>query len=652
MNNRAAVESLESRVLMSVSLLASKANASEAHPTSSGRGVFTFSRTGSKAEALTVDFTVVSPQTTAAAADYQSLPTSVTIPAGKPSTSLTIEPAADGFGGAFETLELALSDNAAYSINPARSTAAVKIAVPHAKVKGGDPVSIVANQPSASETNPSVTAEGQFTVSRSGSTKLPLTVNYLLDPASTAQSAIDFTPLAGSVTIAAGSKSATIDVTPIVTQTHRPARTVVLDLATGAYNVNLAKPSATVTITDGNPAETAAWFDTADAYRTALTIDSGDYARTDEPVSQSINFSQLLAAQGASGSLIDASIEVVETSADGSTVLASNVPFQFDHGANYDAANNAAGTLTILASGNTPANTTRYYQIYFNTAGTYTPFNFMPQITVNASATDPSGAPAIEVITPAATYYVQTASGAISSIIDNQGNDWIGYNDQGGPGGDYRGMPDMGAYFHPGDSNATVAVDSTGPLTAAITASSTDGNYSLTYQFYPQFMQATVTKAAGAYWFLYEGTPGGQFNPDDTWTLSDGTTGTLAEEMPETTTQGGGTGIAIGAPPSTDGEWAYFDSASAGKYIYLAHNEPDDLIDSYYNINEQMTVFGFGKSRIDGEDGNPLMTAVPNTFTIGIADDTGAFSTNAATIDGEYQAMGTIVGTLQTQAGS
>jgi hypothetical protein len=166
---RAAVETLESRTLLSVSLIASKA-ASELHPTTSGRGTFTFSRTGSKADALVVDYSLVTAGTTAAGDDYASLTDTVTIPAGKPSTTLVINPVTDSATTKQETLELALATSSSYTINPKHASAVMKIAVPKTLAKVEDTVSITASVANAAEASPSTITSGQYTVSRNGPT--------------------------------------------------------------------------------------------------------------------------------------------------------------------------------------------------------------------------------------------------------------------------------------------------------------------------------------------------------------------------------------------------------------------------------------------------------------------------------------------------
>jgi hypothetical protein len=72
-------------------------------------------------------------------------------------------------------------------------------------------VSVTASDPSAGETAPGEPANGgTFTVSRTGDTTQPLTVNYTL--AGTATAGSDYAALSGSVTIPAGAASATVDV--------------------------------------------------------------------------------------------------------------------------------------------------------------------------------------------------------------------------------------------------------------------------------------------------------------------------------------------------------------------------------------------------------------------------------------------------------
>jgi ankyrin repeat protein len=61
----------------------------------------------------------------------------------------------------------------------------------------------------------------------------------------------------------------------------------------------------------------------------------------------------------------------------GNTAIDEAVPYQFDADADYNASSNASGDLVVLVKGSTSASTTRYYQVYFDTTGSFSaPTNF------------------------------------------------------------------------------------------------------------------------------------------------------------------------------------------------------------------------------------------------------------------------------------
>jgi hypothetical protein len=99
---------------------------------------------------------------------------------------------------------------------------------------------------SATTSTATTAAPGKFTITRSGSTTNSLTVNYEVKGTATAGS--DYEELFGSVTINAGSSTATIPVTPLASYT--PGKTVVVTISSGsAYTVG-SSSEASVTITD------------------------------------------------------------------------------------------------------------------------------------------------------------------------------------------------------------------------------------------------------------------------------------------------------------------------------------------------------------------------------------------------------------------
>jgi Calx-beta domain len=89
---------------------------------------------------------------------------------------------------------------------------------------------------------------GRFTLTRTGSLALPLTVNYTVG--GTAIRGKDYVALPGSRTIAAGAASAAIIVTPINDSLMEGRETVVLRLAPGPYRIGLSSRATVRLISD------------------------------------------------------------------------------------------------------------------------------------------------------------------------------------------------------------------------------------------------------------------------------------------------------------------------------------------------------------------------------------------------------------------
>ncbi|HEV2436620.1 MAG TPA: PKD domain-containing protein [Verrucomicrobiae bacterium] len=100
-------------------------------------------------------------------------------------------------------------------------------------------VTVVASQPLATSLTP-----GVFSVTRSGSTSAALTVNYSLG--GTAQNGVDYQTLSGTVTIPAGSSTATVVVNPL--RLLNVLQTVVLTVSPESTYTVGSPNSATVTI--------------------------------------------------------------------------------------------------------------------------------------------------------------------------------------------------------------------------------------------------------------------------------------------------------------------------------------------------------------------------------------------------------------------
>ena len=96
----------------------------------------------------------------------------------------------------------------------------------------------------------------------------------------------------------------------------------------------------------------------------------------------------------------------------------------------------------------------------------------------------------------------------------------------------------------------------------------------------------------------------------------------------------------IGSGNTTTGQWASFQSQSENRFIYFAQDTQDTNEDSYYDLNGQMTVFGFG--RTSPSNGQNKLESGSNTYTFGIANGN---STAPTTINGQYRSLTNTVGT-------
>uniref|UniRef100_UPI003782EEFD Calx-beta domain-containing protein n=1 Tax=Prosthecobacter sp. TaxID=1965333 RepID=UPI003782EEFD len=111
---------------------------------------------------------------------------------------------------------------------------------------------------SVSFTEGATTSPVRFYVSRTGSTSAALTVNYTLGGSATSGS--DYTAPSGSVTIAAGSLGANVDLTITNDTTFEGTETITFDFAAGSYSRG---PGAVMYITDNDTATATVAFSQA-----------------------------------------------------------------------------------------------------------------------------------------------------------------------------------------------------------------------------------------------------------------------------------------------------------------------------------------------------------------------------------------------------
>lgn len=223
------------------------------------------------------------------------------------------------------------------------------------------------------------------------------------------------------------------------------------------------------------------------------------------------------------------------------------------------------------------------------------------------------------VTTPTATYYLDKVGAGLSSMIDRDGNDWLGFDPKSGSGaaGEYRGFPnavfkEAGSYFHARNSSTDACVTEIEEASSdrvVVSASSENGKWAGHYTFTPTACTFTMTKKPEGhnYWVLYEGTPGGQYNDSDWWmTAADASKRSLTERHDDDlSAQDGG------------GEWIAFGDKDQQRMLVLSHSENDSHPDRFYQMNKKMTVFGFGRAGM-----KKYLSEVPQSFSIGFVEST------------------------------
>ncbi len=207
--------------------------------------LYTFSRSYASADALVVSYTLAG--TATLGSDYTGPSTSgvvktITISANATSATLTVNPTADTEIEADETVGLTLVPGFGYSV----ATAA---AVVGTIVNDDLPVVTLA-------VNPATAAEAGadtllFSFSRSGSTTKALTIAYAIG--GTATSGVDYAPISGSVTFAAGSSTTTLSIDPLSDNLVESNETVVLTLQAGSDYLVGTPAAVTGTILNSDP---------------------------------------------------------------------------------------------------------------------------------------------------------------------------------------------------------------------------------------------------------------------------------------------------------------------------------------------------------------------------------------------------------------
>ena len=252
--------------------------------------------------------------------------------------------------------------------------------------------------------------------------------------------------------------------------------------------------------------------------------------------------------------------------------------------------------LSFFLEGETLEDTTLDYELLSGADG-----DAAQQLVSVSERADYQGQDSFEITTPAATYIYHKQGGGFASMIDNEGHDWLSYRPHGGSDGKYRGIPNLvypEGYFHPGGTECTSRLVKQGPIKAEIYSETQNGEWACKWDIFPQFARLTVLKAPKEYWFLYEGTPGGELDEkNDFCVRSSGIRSPAAERWEDLL---------------PDPHWIYFGAGNTERVLYLLHHERGQGTDSYWPMEGNMTVFGFGRSNLES-----YLTKTPARFTVG-----------------------------------
>ena len=210
--------------------------------------------------------------------------------------------------------------------------------------------------------------------------------------------------------------------------------------------------------------------------------------------------------------------------------------------------------------------------------------------------------PHFKIVTENATYLYDMMGGGFSSIKDKEGIEWVGFKTSedkfpAGAATCFRGLPNMvyqgedGGTGHPGFEQCITKVTSKNQ----IQTESKSGKWKWKWTFTDNgaYLNILETDTTRQYWFLYEGTPGGKFDPKNQYWGNniDG----LKTDTPYLQDS-----VANGR-----WDWAYFGHNEVNRSLVVAQLTSDTLVDNFsylgntskgINAEDGMVVFGFGRT--------------------------------------------------------
>jgi len=210
-----------------------------------------------------------------------------------------------------------------------------------------------------------------------------------------------------------------------------------------------------------------------------------------------------------------------------------------------------------------------------------------------------------------ATFYLEKSGGGLSSMLDKDGIDWLGFHKKKGSAhkGEYRGFPNAihkqdGNYFHAMNAStdpSTSIVEIETAKHVRIVFTSGNGQWKGQWDFYPDRCDFTMSKVSSGYkyWVQYEGVPGGEMDETDFWYTSADIKKHLINEQQ------------IGDLPGP--EWMAFGDEKSSRMLYLLHHQDDNHPDDYVS-RPDMTVLGFGRRNKD------KYLDTPQSFSLGFVE--------------------------------
>lgn len=227
------------------------------------------------------------------------------------------------------------------------------------------------------------------------------------------------------------------------------------------------------------------------------------------------------------------------------------------------------------------------------------------------SIPDYRGEESWQIETGSCTYIFHRRSGGLASLVDPEGKEWIGFTQTAGSAGEYRGIPNLGRSeggFHPGRPGCVSQLKQARDDRAVIQVDSEDRAWKTLWVFTETHLEIVVNAVGHPHWFLYEGAPGGAYDESRCYGYScDGARWRCDERwerrLPEP-------------------RWVYFQPEDSRRILFLqdAGARPADTVDSYWSMEGNMTVFGFGRLMDHRSPRWMHLNEVPSRFYVSLQE--------------------------------